>query len=54
MLVAPTFDDFAAVMEGAVDLFELGVGEVGVDLSGGDGRMAEHGLDGTDIGTVNQ
>ena len=31
---------------------ELRVGDVGVDLGGRDRRMAQEGLDGTDIGSV--
>lgn len=36
-----------------VDFAEFFVGEVGVDLGGGDGAVAEHFLDGTDVGAVN-
>lgn len=30
------------------------VGDVGVDLGGGDVGVAEHGLDGTNVGTVHE
>ena len=37
-----------------MNIAELGIGDVGVDLGGGDGGMAEHGLDGADVGAVAQ
>ena len=37
-----------------VDIAELFVGNVGINLGGGDVGMAEKGLDGTDIGAVLQ
>lgn len=37
-----------------MDGTEVGVGNVGVDLSGGDVAMAQHGLDGSQISTVHQ
>lgn len=39
-------------MERLVDFFELFVRHVGIDLSRGDGRMAEHFLHGADVGAV--
>ena len=33
-------------------LLELLVGDVGVDLGGGDGRVAEHGLDAADVSAI--
>lgn len=41
-------------MKLVVDLFEVGVGHVGVDLGSGDVGVAEHGLDGTKIGAVHE
>lgn len=41
-------------VEFLVDFFEMGVGDVGVDLSGGDVGVAEHGLDGTEVGAVHK
>ena len=32
----------------------MGVGDVGVDLGGGDVGMAEHGLDGAEVGAVHE
>ncbi len=32
-------------MEAFVDFFEVGIGDVGVDLSGTDVGVSEHGLD---------
>ncbi len=32
-------------MEAVVDFFEVGVGDMSVDLGGGNVGMAEHGLD---------
>lgn len=37
-----------------MDLFEVLVGDVGVDLGGGDVGVAEHGLDGADVGAVHE
>lgn len=37
-----------------MDFFEVLVGDVGVDLGGGDVGVAEHGLDGTDVGAVHE
>ena len=37
-----------------MDCAELVVGDVGVDLGGGNVGVAEHDLDGTDIGTVTE
>ncbi len=37
-----------------MDFFQVGVGDVGVDLGGGDVGMAEHGLDGADVGAVHE
>ena len=37
-----------------MDFFEVGVGDVGVDLGGGDVGVAEHGLDGADVGAVHE
>ena len=39
-------------MESLVDFFELLVGDVGIDLGGSDGGMAQHRLDAPDIGAV--
>ena len=33
---------------------EVGVGDVGVDLGGGDVGVAEHGLDATEVGAVHE
>ena len=41
-------------MEAFVDLAEVLVGDVGVNLRGGDVRVAEHGLDGAEIGAVHE
>ncbi len=35
-----------------VDLFEVGVGDMGVNLSRGDVAVAEHGLDTSDVCTI--
>ena len=35
-----------------MDFFEVGIGEVGVDLSGGDVGMAEHFLHAPQVGAV--
>ncbi len=37
-----------------MDFFEVGVGDVGVDLGGGDVGVAEHGLDGAEIGAIHK
>lgn len=37
-----------------VYLAEVGVGDVGIDLSGGDVGVAEHGLDGAEVGAVHE
>lgn len=37
-----------------MDLAEMGVGDMGVDLGRRDVRVAEHGLDGTEVGAVHQ
>lgn len=37
-----------------VDVLELLVGDVGVNLGGGDGRMSKHGLHAADIGAISQ
>ena len=34
--------------------FELSIGDVSIDLSGSDGRMAEHRLNAPDIGAVSE
>ena len=39
-------------MKFVVDFFEVGVGDVSVDLSGGDVGVAEHGLDSTEVGAI--
>ena len=41
-------------MEFFVDFAEVGVGDVGVDLGGGDVGVAEHGLDGAEVGAVHE
>lgn len=41
-------------MEFVVDFFEMLVGDVGVDLGGGDVGVAEHSLDGAEIGAVHE
>lgn len=41
-------------MKGLVDFFEAFVRDVGIDLSGGDRSMTEHGLDRTDVGTISE
>ncbi len=37
-----------------MDFFEVGVGDVGVDLGGGDVGVAEHSLNGAEVGTVHK
>ena len=37
-----------------MDFFEVGVGDVGVDLGGTDVGMAEHGLDGAKVGAIHK
>lgn len=37
-----------------MDLLEVGVGDVGVDLGGGDVGVAEEGLDGAEVGAVHE
>jgi hypothetical protein len=37
-----------------VDVAELLVGDVGVDLCGSDGGVAEHGLDAANVGAVEE
>lgn len=37
-----------------MDFFQVEVGDVGVDLGGGDVGVAEHGLDGADVGAVHE
>lgn len=37
-----------------MDFFEVGIGDVGVDLSGGDVGVAEHGLDGAKVSAVHE
>ena len=37
-----------------VDLFEVGVGDVGVDLGSADVGVAEHSLDGAEVGAVHE
>ena len=37
-----------------MDLFEVGVGDVGIDLSGADVGVAEHGLNGAEVGAVHE
>ena len=41
-------------VEAGVDLFEMLVGDVGVDLGGGDVGVAEQGLDGAEVGAVHE
>ena len=41
-------------MKGAVDFLEPFVGDVGIDLRGGDGGVAEHRLNRPDIGAVDE
>lgn len=41
-------------MKRLVDFFEVLVGDVGVDLGGGDRRVSQQGLDRTDVGAVGQ
>lgn len=37
-----------------VDLFEVGVGDVGVDLGSADVGVVEHSLDGAEVGAVHE
>jgi len=37
-----------------VDFFQTGIGDVSIDLSGGDGRMAKHNLHAADVGSIGQ
>ncbi len=37
-----------------VDFFEVGVGDMGVDLGGADVGVAEHGLNGAEVGAVHE
>lgn len=39
-------------MELLVGFFQIFIGDMGIDLCGGDGGMPEHGLDGAYIGTI--
>ncbi len=41
-------------VEFVMHFFEMLVGDVGVDLGSGDVGVAEHGLDGTDVGAVHE
>lgn len=41
-------------MEGLVDFFQAFVRDVGVDLSSGDGGVAEHGLNRSNIGAIHK
>ncbi len=41
-------------MEFFVNVAEVLVGDVGVDLGGGDVGVAEHALDGADVGAVHE
>ena len=41
-------------MEAFVDFLQMGVGDVGVNLSGADVGMAEKGLDGADVSAVHE
>ena len=41
-------------MKGLVDFFEPFVGDMGIDLGGGDRGVTEHGLDGADIGAIHE
>lgn len=45
---------FSFRMEAIVDFFEVGVGDVSVDLSSGDVGMTEHGLDGANVGAIHE
>ena len=49
-LIVPAFLFFSVKF--FINLFELSVGDVCVDLSGGNGRVAEHSLDRADIGAI--
>ena len=39
-------------MEGTVYFFQVGVGEMGVDLGSGDRRVAEHRLNASDVRAI--
>ena len=39
-------------MKAIVNFFKVRVGDVSIDLGGGDVGMTEHGLDGAEIGTI--
>ncbi len=41
-------------MEFFVDFAKVGVGDVSVDLGGGDVGVAEHGLDAAEVGAVHE
>lgn len=41
-------------MEALVDVFEVWVGDVGVNLGGCDVAVAEHGLDAAEVGAVHE
>lgn len=45
---------FGVGVEFFVDLFEVGVGDVGVNLGSADVGMAEHGLDRAEVGAVHE
>jgi len=41
-------------VEAVVDFSEVLIGDVGVDLGGADVGVAEHGLDGAEVGAVHE
>ena len=45
---------FSFGVKGLMDFFETLVGDVGIDLGGGDRSVTEHGLDRTDIGSISE
>lgn len=45
---------FSFGVEFLVNFFEVGVGDVGIDLGSGDVGVAEHGLDGAEIGAIHK
>ncbi len=45
---------FGVSVEFIVDFFEVLVRDVGVDLGGGNVGVAEHGLDGAEIGAIHE
>ncbi len=45
---------FGVGVEFFVDFFEVGIGDVGVDLGSADVGMAEHGLDGAEVSAVHE